>query len=94
MQIKRFVVQGCCGKTSVSLKIDRPISKDFLPLFISNGFIESTNFTKAGIFYVENESIRASGAFGTDRIQVQCKSNKSDCQEKLNDIEALLQQLG
>lgn len=92
MKIERFITQACCGKTSVSLKIDKPVSKDFLPLLVSNGFSESTNFTKSGILYVENNDIIATGAFGTDRIQVKCK--KSDCQENLNNFESLLQQLG
>jgi len=92
MEIERFAVQGCCGKTSISFKISKPISKDFLPLFIDKGFSEATNFTQAGIFYIENDFLRASGAFGTDRIQVQCK--KSNCQENLNDFEGLLHQLG
>lgn len=92
MKIERFVTQACCGKSAITLKLDRPITRDFLTLFIGNGFSELANFTKAGILYIENDHIIATGAFGTDKLQIKCK--KADCQENLNDIEGLLQQLG
>ena len=92
MKIQRFITQACCGKTSVYFKIDKSVSKDFLPLFISNGFSELTNFTQAGILYIEDDYLIATGAFGTDKIQVKCK--KSNCQENLNNFENLLNQLG
>lgn len=73
-------------------KIDTPISNNFLSLFLVNGFKELQHFTKAGIFYVENSDLIVHGPFGTDKLQIKCK--KQDCQEKLNNLESLLQKLG
>jgi hypothetical protein len=91
IKIQRFVTKSCCGKTSVSFKLDRPVHKDFLPLFLSGGFTEDSKFTKLGIFYIENKDLIASGPFGSDKIQVRCKNK--ECQEKLNDFEKLLEQM-
>jgi hypothetical protein len=88
MKIDRFVTKSCCGKSSITLKLDRPITIDFVTLLVSNGFSELSNFTKSGILYVENDYIIATGAFGTDKLQIRCK--KSDCQENINNFEDIL----
>jgi hypothetical protein len=92
MNIERFTVQACCGKKSTIYRIDRPIDTNLLASFISLGFTELTHFTEAGILYVDNLDFIVTGPFGSNRLQVKCK--RSDCDQKLNELEELLQQIG
>lgn len=92
MHIERFTVQACCGKTSLIFKTDRPIFASDIQALVKLGFTEAINFTKAGILYVDNSDLIITGPIGSDRLQVKCKI--ADCDQKLNDFEVLLQQLG
>jgi hypothetical protein len=87
MKVERFLVKACCGSTSVTFKIGSPVSKDFLPLLVGNGFIESKHFTAAGLLYVENESLVVTGSFGQSILQIKCKKT---CEESINNFEQLL----
>jgi hypothetical protein len=93
MKIERFSINSCCGAKSLIFKTNRPIAKSDIISLVNQGFIESENFTKAGIMYLTNEALIVSGPLGSDRLQVKCKSTSS-CQEKVNDLEVILQQLG
>ncbi|HWZ23100.1 MAG TPA: hypothetical protein VNW06_10630 [Cytophagaceae bacterium] len=88
MKVERLIVSACCGTTAVAFKLGTGISKDFLPLFESNGFVENKRFTKANILYVENEGLVATGAFGNNILQIKCKVK--DCANFINAIEGLL----
>ena len=92
MKVERFTIQACCGKTSIVFKTDRPIMVADIEKFKQLGFSETKHFTKAGILYVDNLDLIVTGPLGSDRLQVKCKIN--DCQQKVNDFEVLLQQLG
>lgn len=92
MKAERFVIQGCCGKTSLIFKVDQPLTKEHLVSLVKAGFREAEHFTRAGILYVDNLDLIVTGPFGTDRLQVKCKV--AECHEKLNDFEVLLAQLG
>jgi hypothetical protein len=92
MKIERFTIQSCCGKTSLILKIDRPIDMKLLSFLVANGFSELNHFTKAGILYADSSELIVTGPIGSDRLQIKCK--KVDCTQLLNNFEALLQQLG
>lgn len=92
MQVERFTVQACCGKSSLIFKTDRPIMASDIAKLVSQGFTEATHFTKAGILYVDNSDLIITGPIGSDRLQVKCKI--ADCDQKVNDFEVLLQQLG
>jgi hypothetical protein len=92
MKVERFTVQACCGSKSLIFKTNRPISKSDVSNLVKLGFTESPNFTKAGILYVDNSDLIVTGPIGSDRLQVKCKSG--NCEEKVNDFEVLLQQLG
>ncbi len=95
MKIERILAPTTCSKcggVNLLLKVSVSVSKDFLSLFVKNGFRELRHFTIAGILYVENENLTIHGPFGSDKLTVKCK--KSDCPEILNKLEELLQQLG
>lgn len=92
MKIEKFVVQACCGGSQIIFKTDQPITQSLLQYLISNGFIESPNFTAAGVLYADKMDLIVMGPFGSDRLQVKCK--KGDCAQSFKDFEALLLKLG
>lgn len=92
MKIERFAVQACCGKTAISLKLSVPVSKDFIPLLVGKGYTEAVHFTKAGMLYIENANLIATGIFGSDSLQIKCKIN--NCAEFINAFEELLTNMG
>lgn len=92
MKVERFTVKACCGKTSLIFKTDQPLTPAHLSALVKLGFAEAPHFTKAGILYADNSDLIVTGPFGSDKLQVQCKLK--DCTQKLNDFEALLQQMG
>jgi len=91
MNVERFVVNNCCGRTSLVFKIDQPLSKKHLSFFIANGFNEASHFTAAGILYVDNSALVVTGPFGSDRLTVKCKID--NCISHVNTIEELLRKL-
>ncbi len=92
MKVERFTIQACCGRTSLIFKTDQPLTTGHLASLVALGFKEAPHFTKAGILYVDNPDLIVTGPIGSDRLQVKCKV--ADCQQKINDFEVLLQQLG
>lgn len=92
MNIERFTIQACCGKTSLIFKTDQPITQNLLTFLVNAGFVEAAHFTKAGILYVDNPDLIITGPFGSDKLQVKCKVK--DCEQKVNDFETLLLQAG
>lgn len=92
MKITRFVVNACCGKKQIVFKIDRPVSKALLEHLKSNGFKELPHFTQAGMLYADNLDLIITGPFGSDRVNAKCK--KENCDQILNDFEALLLRMG
>jgi hypothetical protein len=92
MKIRRFTIKACCGGISIIYKTDQSLTKEHLAALVGLGFIETEQFTKAGILYVDNSDFIVTGPFGSDRLQVKCKH--AECTDKLNNFEELLQQLG
>ena len=72
----------------IALKLGSPLSATFLPLLKEAGFTEWPSFTKAGIFYVDNQELTATGAFGSNILQIKCKPK--NCIDSISIIEGLL----
>lgn len=92
MKVEKIVVQACCGKKQIVFKLDRPVTQALLDVLKSNGFTDLPHFTQAGMLYADNPDLIVSGPFGADRINVKCK--KTDCDQILNNFEALLLRTG
>ena len=92
MKVERLLVQGCCNKKQLVFKLDQPLMQAVLDVLKSNGYTEYENFTKAGMLYADNPDLIVSGPFGGDRLNVKCK--KIDCDQFLNEFEALLSRTG
>lgn len=91
MNIEKFSIKGCCGKTSILLKIDSTISHQLLNSLKSEGYVESPVLTKSGILYVDNAEAILTGTFGSNSLQIKCK--KDNCEEIVSKIEKLLQNI-
>jgi Ni,Fe-hydrogenase I small subunit len=85
MNIKKFEVKSCCGKSSTLLKTDKPVSKDFLQKLISLGYTPSEMFLKSGILYVDSDELTLTGSIGSNNLQAKCK--KENCNEILSRFE-------
>lgn len=94
MKIERFAVQSCCGTASTALKLSGTLSKDFLPLLVDKGYTAPSHFTKAGILYVENEGLIATGAFGSNILQIKCRIARDKCSNYISAFEELLSTMG
>jgi hypothetical protein len=92
MKVERFTIKACCGKTSLIFKTDQPLTKEHLVALVKLGFVAAEHFSKAGILYADNQDLIVTGPFGSDKLQVKCKI--TDCAQKINDFEVLLQQIG
>jgi hypothetical protein len=90
MKIERFLIQGCCGRKQIVFKLDRPLAVELLEVLKSNGFTEAPNFAKAGMIYADNKDLIVSGPVGGDKLNVKCKHREDECNQYLNDLEALL----
>ena len=89
MNLERFQLQTCCGKTAVIFKTDSPLSKSLIEFLVNNGYKELQHFTAAGLIYVENSDFIITGPLGSDRVQAKCK-RPIGCDEKFNNFELLL----
>lgn len=65
--------------------------REHLDQLMKLGFTSAPHFLQAGILYADNPELILTGPFGSDRLHVKCKV--ANCDQKLNDLEALLQQL-
>lgn len=88
MKFERFSVKSCCGSSSISYKLYSTLHKDYLALFIENGFTEAKHFTESNILYIESANIIATGVFGSDKLQVKCKIK--ECEKYIENFEKIL----
>lgn len=91
MLITKYIVQACCGKTSVIFKTDQPLDKNHISSLIKLGFVNHDHFQKAGILYVDNLDFIMTGPLGANKLQVKCKT--MNCDQKIDELEALLLQI-
>ena len=72
--------------------MDAPLSKNYLPYLLDQGFIAAKMHLEAGLLYAENNAVILSGPFGQNVVHAKCKVN--DCTEFLNKVEELLTAMG
>lgn len=93
MKVERVVIQACCNKKQIVFRLDRPLDQTIIDVLKSNGYIVNDAFTKAGMLYADNLDLIVSGPFGNNKINAKCK-REGDCEQFLNDFEALLIRTG
>lgn len=89
--IERIETKSCCGSNSIFLKLDVSIDKRLLEELVLNKYIEYRNFTSAGILYAYNKDLYVTGPFGSNRLQIKCKTSK--CNESLDILEDIIKRL-
>lgn len=89
--VTRYKVKECCGKSSASIKLDKPISMETIKFLSAYNFKELEHFTKNGILYLESKDIAISGSIGANIIGIKCKS--SNCDESLDELEKILENM-
>ena len=90
MKVSRIIVKNPCKACDgvVAFQLDAPLSKNILSLLVGGGFNERTNFTKAGILYVERDGFIATGRFGSNTINTNCK--RKGCEALIDAFEQIL----
>jgi hypothetical protein len=92
MNVTKFIVPACCGTTTIIFKTSQPLNKSHIVALQKLGFVESAQFTASGLLHVNNPDFIITGPLGQDRLTVKCRN--ADCDQKLKELEVLLQQLG
>jgi hypothetical protein len=90
LKVSRIISKSnckACGGKSIAFKLEKTLTKDILPL-LKDKYIVQDHFLLAGILYVENEGIIATGAFGSTTLQTSCKN--SECSKYIDQLEGIL----
>jgi hypothetical protein len=90
MDVQKFIISACCGRSSTVFKTSRPIAVSDIAELVNAGFTESKNFSTAGILYCDNGNLIVSGPIGSDRLQISCKKTAKDCSSATDDLEKIL----
>lgn len=91
MKIEVFTVKSCCGGKSVIFKTDLPMTTHVIEQLVKFGLKELEHFTQVGILYVHNSDFIVTGPIGSNKLQVKCK--RAGCDQKLKELEVLLQKI-
>jgi hypothetical protein len=85
IKIDKREIKACCGKSQKIWKLNVPLNRDFLPIFQQAGFFFLSSFLDAGMLYVEDKGLTATGVFGLNELKIVCK-NKS-CEDSMKVLE-------
>lgn len=79
-EVKKITIKSrCnCNKPQITLEVNYPFDKGHLQHFLNNNFIELKSYTNVGILYVEDANVAAMGPFGSNRLQIKCKTALCD----------------
>ena len=86
--MKKETTQACCGRTSITYVINKPILKEHINMFIQAGFLIPERYLKSNLFYARREGFTATCSFGLARIIARCSGN--NCSSHFNLFESLL----
>ena len=88
MLVERIEFKSCCGGIATIFKINFSISSKLLEALKAANYTESPVFTKSGILYIDNKDITATGAFGSNKLQLKCKNK--NCAAAVDNLEAFI----
>jgi len=87
IKISKKELQACCGKKQIIWKLNIPIKKDYLSILQQAGFHYVKTYFDAGMMYIEDKNLIATGIFGLNEITVKCKTKEcTDSATKLEQI--------
>lgn len=80
---------GCnCAKEQFLLEINKPFDKLDLQFFTNSDFMENKTYNNLGLLYVESVDLVAIAPFGSNRMQIKCKT--SNCSNNIIKLEEIL----
>jgi hypothetical protein len=83
IQIDKREIVSCCGKKQMIWKLNTPIKKDHLEIFQRAGFSFVKTYIDAGMIYIEDKGLTATGVFGMNQFTIKCKNAKCEESAKL-----------
>ncbi len=79
IQISKREILSCCGKKQLIWRLNIALDKDQLPIFQQAGFSFVPAYIDAGMIYIEDKGLTATGVFGLNELTIKCKNKK--CEE-------------
>lgn len=80
---------GCkCSKEQLIFELSVSLDKSYIQLFNGSGFLEVKSYTNLGILYVESKDLTAIGPFGSNRLNIKCKT--ANCQNNILELEKII----
>ena len=87
--IKKQTFKSCCGSKTVLLNLDKAVRKSQLHFFKDAGYLCPLNFENAGVFFVQQKTLIATGALGGLKLNLRCSG--PDCDKQIAAFEELLE---
>lgn len=85
IQIDKKEIKACCGKKQTIWKLNVPLRKEQLSVLQQAGFYYLRSFYDAGMMYIEDQGLTASGVFGLSELHIKCKNKK--CEDSVKKLE-------
>lgn len=79
---------NCGKKEQLLLELSSPLTEDHLQAFVNSSFNENKIYKRTGLFYVEDIHLIAIGPFGSNRLQIKCKT--TNCGPSIANLESII----
>ena len=91
--VKKTLIKSTCNctKPQTILEVNFSFDKSQLDYFNSNNFTDIKSYTNIGILYIEDSNIAAICPFGSNRLQIKCKT--ANCDASVAILENILRNL-
>lgn len=80
-----------CNKGQILLELNVPLDKTHIKFFAGSPFLENKSYTNLGLFYMESLDLVAIGPFGSNRLNIKCKT--ANCNNNIIELEDILKQI-
>lgn len=80
-----------CNKGQLLLELSVPLDKTHIKFFAGSSFLENKTYTNLGLFYMESIDLTAIGPFGSNRLNIKCKT--ANCDDNIIQLEEILKQI-
>ena len=80
-----------CSKGQILLELSVPLDKSNLQLFANTRFLENKTYTNLGLFYIESIDLTAIGPYGSNRLNIKCKT--ANCSNNIIELEEILKRV-
>ena len=88
--IEKREIKACCGKKQLIIKINIAFDKEHLSIFKQSGFPFLSQYFDAGMIYIEDSGLIATGTLGSNELRIKCKNQT--CQKSISKLERIIAQ--